>query len=700
MANTTEDKLRYLIRSKEDVRLAIERMQIDCPENTPFLEYGPKIKQVDVDLSDATVTSDNLMEGVIAYDSKEQRVVGTIPDIGQLVYEPSDEQQEIPYGRTRGGFVRKTDITKLNEYQACLTLANSVDNLDDYSDTTATVMDIRAGKVAYSNGERLIGEMPDSNTGLSASGLTTFTIPSALRFMLDVDIPDTCTNFSKAFQNCSSLISIGDLSKVPLTNVTYMFDGCKSLTEIPVLNTTAATSGTYMFRNCKAITEVPDINTANMTDMSYMFYGCDNLQKAPNLNTNKVTNFNYMFQDCIGLIEAPQYNWSNASNCTSIFQNCTGMLSAEFTNTRSSSNTSALFAGCTSLKTATFAATCSSYSSVFSDCTSLETVKITDGSGNAISRQNIQSVFKNCTNLKTIEGTIYCSVPDSSSAGNSYFTSLFDGCESIESLDNVICTRSGIGNSSRAGRNTDYMFRNCKSLKNIPPSLEAIGDYFCSEMRNMFTNCESITKINNFVCSPYCSSAFAGCKSLETAHITITSSGINGQSQNLFQNCTSLKNVTGTILGTQSLAGQYWFSGCTSLEQTPDIFEDSPVTIALQRAFQNCTSLKTVRPNVLNKISATCSYCFDGCTSLENVPEFDGSTINSSQVEYWQYMFQNCPKLTDESLNNIMASMTKYKGTHNTRSLARLGLSAAQAAICVTLPNWAAMSAAGWTIGY
>jgi surface protein len=701
MAGTTEDKLNYLIRSKEDVRLAIERMQIDCPENTPFLDYGPKIKQVDVDLSDATVTSSDLMEGVIAYNAKEERLVGTIPNLGQLVYEPSDELQEIPYGRTRGGHVKKTDITKLNEYQACLAIANSVDNLDDYSDTTATAMDIREGKIAYANGERITGIMPDSNTGLSANGLTTFTIPSALRFMLDVDIPDTCTNFSKAFQNCSSLLSIGDLSKVPLTNVTYMFDGCKSLTEIPNLNTTAAISGAYMFRNCQAITEVPDINTANMTDMSYMFYGCSNLEEAPNLNTSKVTNFNYMFQDCTSLIEAPKYNWSNASNCQSIFKGCTGMLSAEFTNTRSSSNPAGLFSGCTSLKTATFAAYATAYNSIFSDCTNLETVKITDAYGNAINNKSIQSVFKNCTNLKTIEGNIYCTVPDGSNSDTAYFTSLFDGCESIENLDNVICTRGSITNNNRSGRNSDYMFRNCKSLKNIPPSLEALENYFCSEMRNMFTNCESITKINNFVCSPYCTATFQGCKSLETANILLKT-GSSGQTQYLFKDCTSLKNVTGNITsGNGYLDAQYWFYGCTSLEQTPDIFETAEITgMYAGYAFRNCTSLKTVREGFVSKMANSLPYCFAGCTSLKNVPEFDGSRINSAQVEYWQYMFQDCPNLTTESLNNIMASMTKYKGTHNTRSLARLGFSSAQAALCQTLSNWAGMSAAGWTVGY
>ena len=255
MAGTTESKLEYLIKSKEDVRLAINRMLVPCPEDTPFLEYGPKIKQVDVDLSDATVTSDDVMEGIIAYDSKEQRLVGTIPDLGPLNFEPSDEEYIIPYGRTDGGKVNKADITKLAEYEACLRIANSVDNLDDYSDTTATPEDIVIGKTAYSNGERIVGVMPP---------------------------PLDTTQLMSCYQ---------------------IFKNNTTMTSIIGLNTVNVNSMYYMCYGCSALEEVDGLNSSNCTDMYYMFGLCSKLRKVGLMDMGKVTNLTEMFYECTNLVD-------------------------------------------------------------------------------------------------------------------------------------------------------------------------------------------------------------------------------------------------------------------------------------------------------------------------------------------------------------------------------------------------------------
>lgn len=112
-----------------------------------------------IDTSDATVTETDLLEGITAYGAEGELITGTIVNNGTLEYTPTETIQEIPKGYTEGGTIEAVDITTLNEYQACLTLVNSIDNLDDYSDTTATAEDIREGKTAYSNGELLEGTL-------------------------------------------------------------------------------------------------------------------------------------------------------------------------------------------------------------------------------------------------------------------------------------------------------------------------------------------------------------------------------------------------------------------------------------------------------------------------------------------------------------------------------------------------------------
>jgi hypothetical protein len=130
------------------------------PEN---IKIGTNIFGVEggfdaVDTRDANATINDIAEGTTAYVNN-QKIKGTVPNNGELQYEPSDEEQTIPSGITSGGVIKATDITKLNEYEACLTLANSIDNLDDYTDTTATAEDILEGKIAYIKGERVVGTL-------------------------------------------------------------------------------------------------------------------------------------------------------------------------------------------------------------------------------------------------------------------------------------------------------------------------------------------------------------------------------------------------------------------------------------------------------------------------------------------------------------------------------------------------------------
>ena len=428
MAGTTESKLEYLIRSKEDVRLAINRMLVPCPENTPFIEYGPKIKQVDVDLSDATVTSDDLMENVIAYDSKEQRLVGTIPDLGPLNFEPSDEEYIIPYGRTDGGKVNKADITKLAEYEACLRIANSVDNLEDYSNTTATPEDIALGKTAYSNGELITGtsESANYNAIISTTLINGYSNYSRITQNI-VYLPDTytingnasymlynltnlkrinnitainVTNAQGMFQNCTSLEEIPMFDASKITNAQSIFDGCRSLTKIPALKFGNGCDFFNAFRYCESLTTFPEVDFSNASRWWFTFHGCKNLQEVPDINLGTMTSISDAFYQCTSLKTCGTFTAPNLTSVYCLFSTCSALVTAPQITSTVLENMYRMFDGCTSLVNVPVYHTeniTSDLTSTFRGCTKL-------------SNESLNNILLMCTNMKKYTGTKKLSV--------------------------------------------------------------------------------------------------------------------------------------------------------------------------------------------------------------------------------------------------------------------------------------------------
>ena len=117
-------------------------------------------------------------------------------------------------------------------------------------------------------------------------------------------------SFYKMFYNCSSLITLPDLSKWN-TDKVFKMDG--------------------MFYNCNKIYSLPDIsrwNTENCISMSHLFYNCSSLSSLPDLskwNTKNVKDMSGMFSFCSSLKFLPDIsNWKthNVENMSGIFSNC------------------------------------------------------------------------------------------------------------------------------------------------------------------------------------------------------------------------------------------------------------------------------------------------------------------------------------------------------------------------------------------
>jgi len=131
------------------------------------------------------------------------------------------------------------------------------------------------------------------------------------------------TDMSYMFRNCSSLSSLSNISKwntKNVTNMSGMFCDCSSLSSLPDISkwdVNNVNDMSYMFSKCSSLRSLPDIskwNTINVRNMSDIFYSCLSLKSLPDISrwkTNNVTNMNYMFYGCSSLVSLPDIsNWN------------------------------------------------------------------------------------------------------------------------------------------------------------------------------------------------------------------------------------------------------------------------------------------------------------------------------------------------------------------------------------------------------
>lgn len=144
---------------------------------------------------------------------------------------------------------------------------------------------------------------------------------------------------------------------------------------------------------------------------------------------------------------------------------------------------------------------------------------------------------------------------------------------------------------------------------------------------------------------------------------------------------------------------------------------DASVTDLVNKFYNN--KIITYMPLVNTSNVTRTLDMFYGCSSLKSVPLLDTSNVgnmaemfrassiqeipvlNTSNVKIMSGFVNGCSKLSNESLNNIMRMCINATATYTqTKTLAFIGMTSAQATICQSLSNWNDFVAAGWSTGY
>ena len=423
----------------------------------------------------------------------------------------------------------------------------------------------------------------------------------------------------RMFRGCSSLKSI-DLSHFDtkyVRDMYGMFVECSSLTslDLSTFNTAEVTDMKSMFQGCSSLTslDVRPLYTANVKDMSYMFLHCYSLTSLDlsSFNTDNVTNTTGMFGSCKALVTILcDEDWSKSTNLKAsddMFDGCTSLVGEKGTQCDGKNNIGIAYARpdggeskpgyftkkkyekevYTSFdeKTATLTYYCDN---LYTDRKeSGQIVEIYDlvNAPNRARFADYYSKVKKAVIDESMKDTLLTSMWRMFYGGDSYrrlsslqeisglenlntanvtsMSSMFEGCESLKSLDLHSFNTANVTNMSN-------MFYMCESLKSV--DLSSFNTANVTNMKGMFAWCSSLTALI--------------LSSFTTANVT--------NMQNMFCRCESLKSLDIRTFNTANVTNMNsMFGSCRSLEfiYCNEDWSTSSVLTDSENMFVNCASL-------------------------------------------------------------------------------------------------------------
>ena len=387
--------------------------------------------------------------------------------------------------------------------------------------------------------------------------------------------------------NLTTITGLNNLNTSEVTNMSYMFDGCyclKSL-DLRTFNTSKVTRMMGMFRMCYSLEnlDLSSFDTRNVTDMSDMFNECNYLKSLDltSFNTSKVTDMSYMFYNDFSIKTIHVGDGWNIEKLRS-------------TPTEYSEN---------------------GWYRMFEDCYSLIGEKGTECHG--ITRKEYARIDGGTSTPGYLSGPLTIAYAVLSSDGKT-LTFYYDTKKAIRQGGTAYLLNTGDYvqgwyiaydfNEENPNKITTVEFTS--SFKDARPTSTY---YWFGDQNNLTT----ITGISN----------------LNTSNVT--------NMRSMFYHCSSLTSLDVSNFNTSEVTDMsFMFYGCSSLTSLDlSSFNTSKVTNMVWM-FSNDKELTTIyvgdRWTTSNMTSIAGDYMFSGCTSLkgENGTEFDS---NHTDKEYARF---------------------------------------------------------------